>query len=350
MTAVGCSGSPTHPDQTPAIFAIAPSSGPVSGGTPVQISGNNFAAGATVTFGDAAATDIVVNSATSITAKTPARSSTGAVDVTVAVAGKAGTLGGAFTYKEDPVAPVINGIIARGSKPNEPAGFADIAEDITVTASVTDPDTPGDQLQFQWTTDVGTVTGSGTTVTWRAPADAQTPQQVTLSLTVTDGVSSATSTTIISLHNSIKEVGDLSREFLLDFSNSNNSSAFVVRNFSKSPRCEAERDSEFNDTEKNREIYRIEASSIGQATVSVRFATVPCAWRPDHPIGGDACAVIPAAWTSLCLKTNPECVAGSHPHVEGTDYVTAVFEQTQWRLCGSQFQSRDGIARPNFIR
>ena len=60
--------------------------------------------------------------------------------------------------------------------------------------------------------------------------------------------------------------------------------------------------------------------------------------------------MIPAAWTSLCLKTKTECVAGSHPHVEGTDYVTAVFEQTQWRLCGSQFQSRDGIARPNFIR
>ncbi len=347
---VGCGGSPIPPDQTPAVFAIAPSTGPISGGTTVQISGNNFAAGAVVMFGDAAATDIIVNSSTIITAKTPSRSSTGAVDVTVNVAGKVGTLGGGFSYKEDPVAPVIDSIIARGSKPNEPAGFADIDEDITVTATVSDPDTPGDQLQFQWTADVGAFSGSGATVTWRAPADAQTPQEVKLSLTVTDGAASATSSTIISLHNSIKEVGDLAREFLLDFSNSNNPSAFVVRNFSKSPRCEGERDSEFNDTEKNREIYRIESASIGQATVTLRFASVPCTWRPDHPIGGDACAVIPAAWTSLCLKTNPECVAGTHPHVEGTDYVTAVFEQTQWRLCGSQFQSRDGIDRPRFIR
>jgi hypothetical protein len=38
----------------------------MSGGTLVQSSGNNFAAGATVTIGDDSATDVVVNSATSM--------------------------------------------------------------------------------------------------------------------------------------------------------------------------------------------------------------------------------------------------------------------------------------------
>jgi hypothetical protein len=146
-----------------------------------------------------------------------------------------------------------------------------------------------------------------------------------------DGGNTASATTTVSLDNSVKEVGDLAREFLLDFSNSNNAPGFVVWNFSKSPRYERERDSEFDDTVKNRDVYRIESSSIGPAEVSVKFVSVPCVWRPDHPIFGDACAVIPVAWSSLCLKTNPECTAGEHTHSEGLDYVTAVFEQTEWR-------------------
>jgi hypothetical protein len=343
MVAVCCGGSPTHPgDQAPAVFAIAPSSGPMAGGTAVQVSGNNFAAGATVTIGDAPAADVVVNSSTSISAKTPARSSTGPADVTVTVAGKAATLAGGFTYQVDPGPPVIDGITARGSRPNEPAGFADIDEDIVVSATVRDPDTPIDQLQFQWTADVGTFNGSGAAVTWRAPADAPTPRVVTLSLTVADNAGSATSSTIVSLHNSIKEVGDLSREFLIDFSDSSKPAAFVVRNFSKSPRCEAERDAEFSQIEENRRLYRITSSSIGAATVNVQFASRPCAYQPRN---GDACAAVPATWNSVCVTSDPTCV----PLAEGVDFVTAVYEQFEWRLCASYFEGRGATAR-SFIR
>ena len=52
------------------------------GGTAVTITGTNFAAGATVTFGGTAATSVVVVSGTQITATTPAGSA-GAVTVTV---------------------------------------------------------------------------------------------------------------------------------------------------------------------------------------------------------------------------------------------------------------------------
>ena len=52
-----------------------PNNGTAAGGTAVTITGTNFSAGATVTFGATAATNVVVASGTSITATTPARKS-----------------------------------------------------------------------------------------------------------------------------------------------------------------------------------------------------------------------------------------------------------------------------------
>ena len=60
----------------------SPNSGSTAGGTAVTITGTNFAAGATVTFGGTAATNVVVVNGTTITATTPAGSA-GAVTVTV---------------------------------------------------------------------------------------------------------------------------------------------------------------------------------------------------------------------------------------------------------------------------
>lgn len=340
--AVRCGGSPTHPgDQTPVVFSINPSTGPASGGTTVHIIGTNFAPGASVAIGGLPATDVVVESSASIAAKTPARAA-GAADVAVNVGGRIGTLAGAFTYQPgDP--PVIDGIVARGQRPNEPAGFADVGEEIAVTATVRDPDTPIEQLQFQWSADAGTFSGTGASVTWRAPSDVTTPATVTLSLTVSDGSTAASATTKVVVHKSIKEVGDLSREFLLDFSDSNKPAAFVVRNFSKSPRCEAERDDEFDQIDNNRRLYRITSSSIGTPSVTVQFATRPCSFQPRN---GDACATVPATWDSICVTSDSTCTPG---RAEGIDYVTAVYEQSAWRLCASYFEGR-GATLKGFIR
>jgi len=66
----------------PTISSVSPTGGPIAGGTAVTITGTNFAAGATVTFGGVSATGVVVVSATSITATTPAHAA-GAVTVVV---------------------------------------------------------------------------------------------------------------------------------------------------------------------------------------------------------------------------------------------------------------------------
>jgi hypothetical protein len=343
-----CGGSPSGPGgEPPIVSAVTPSDGPLIGGTSIHISGANFGAGAVVTVGGVPASDVVVESSSAITAKT-GPSAPGAADVAVTVSGRTGRLPGAFTYlavSGEP--PVISSIVARGVRPNEPLNFADAGEEITITATVADSDTPSEQLVFQWTADTGTFTDSGATVKWRAPSDGSTPATITISLSVSDNTgNSATSSTTISLHDSVKEIGNLARDFLLDFSDSTKPAAFVVRNFSKSPRCERERDDEFNDVDKNRTYYRIDSSSIGAATVTVQFGGKPCSYVPKD---GDACAVVPATWQSTCLVTNPDCTAGEKPVSSGTDYVTAVYEQSQWKLCASYFDSR-GTARPNFIR
>ena len=101
----------------PGVSSVSPNSGTTAGGTPVTITGTNFAAGATVTFAGAAATNVVVVSGTQITATTPAGSA-GAVTVTVTVNGQAGSLASGFTYVAPPTVTSVSpstGITAGGT-------------------------------------------------------------------------------------------------------------------------------------------------------------------------------------------------------------------------------------------
>ena len=91
----------------PTLSSISPSNGGLAGGTAVTITGTNFATGATVTFGSAAATSVVVVNSTTITATTPAGSA-GAVSVTVTVSGLSGSLASGFTYIAPPTVTNVN--------------------------------------------------------------------------------------------------------------------------------------------------------------------------------------------------------------------------------------------------
>ena len=81
----------------PMVRSVEPNNGSTAGGTAVTIKGMNFAAGATVTFGGTAATNVTVVNSTTITATTPAYA-VGAVTVTVTVSGQSGSLANGFTY------------------------------------------------------------------------------------------------------------------------------------------------------------------------------------------------------------------------------------------------------------
>lgn len=91
----------------PTVTAINPNSGPVAGGTAVAITGTNFAAGATVTFGGTAATGVTVDSSTSISATAPAHTA-GSVDVTVTNPDtQSATLASGFRYEGDTPIPTL---------------------------------------------------------------------------------------------------------------------------------------------------------------------------------------------------------------------------------------------------
>jgi hypothetical protein len=94
----------------PAVTSIAPTSGSMGGGTVVTITGSNFIAGATVSFGGTTAAGVSVITANWITATAPARNSTGLVNIVVTNPDtQAGALNSAFTYTPL-AAPTVLGV------------------------------------------------------------------------------------------------------------------------------------------------------------------------------------------------------------------------------------------------
>ena len=83
----------------PVVSALTPSHGPLAGGTSVVITGTGLSGASSVSFGAVAATSFRVDSATQITAVSPAGSA-GAVDVTVTTPGRTSAAGAAdrFTF------------------------------------------------------------------------------------------------------------------------------------------------------------------------------------------------------------------------------------------------------------
>ncbi len=88
----------------PVVTALATVRGPVAGGTSVVITGTDFTGAEAVKFGKIAATSYTVNSATQITAVTPAATAAGVVDVSVTTPEGTSATGGAaaqFKYQQN---------------------------------------------------------------------------------------------------------------------------------------------------------------------------------------------------------------------------------------------------------
>ncbi len=105
------------------ITSITPTSGPTSGGTAITITGTNLTGATSVTVGGVAATNVVVQSATSVTAVTPAGTA-GAKSVVVTMPGGTASLASAFTYvappwyivlEQEPNAAVVTNVTMRNA-------------------------------------------------------------------------------------------------------------------------------------------------------------------------------------------------------------------------------------------
>ncbi|MEV8422826.1 IPT/TIG domain-containing protein [Streptomyces niveus] len=97
--------------QVPVVTGVAPGSGPTAGGTSVTLTGTGFTGATSVTFAGLPATSFTVNSATQITAVTPAGGA-GAAVVTVTTPGGTSAPDAFFFYAAPPV--LVSGAPAQG--------------------------------------------------------------------------------------------------------------------------------------------------------------------------------------------------------------------------------------------
>ena len=89
----------------PTVAAVRPNNGPTAGGTSVAIAGSGFAAGSKVTFGQASATSVTINSSTSITAASPSEAAPSTVTVTSSSGTSAAVPRDQFAYDSPPSGP-----------------------------------------------------------------------------------------------------------------------------------------------------------------------------------------------------------------------------------------------------
>jgi len=345
----GSDSNPVTPSNTPIVRALSPASGTTFGGTEVTLTGEKFVAGSTVTFGGMPGINIAVENGNTIRATTPSHAS-GPVDVQVTGSTGSAILAQAFTFVAPGgtnTPPVIRSVTAKGRKVNEPASFADLGETIDVTGIVEDAETGLDKLAYQWTATSGTINGAGPVVSWTAPASASTPVDVTITLAVVetykapdasglpvDKENRTTATTTVSLHNSVKEVGDMAYDFLVNFSSQVDVNT-VMRNFAPPGLCigaAAER----TDVVKNQTERKILSSTIGTPGVTISFGG-SC---PFRAVAGDACTSTSVSWTSRVLvHTTPTDYYNWIEETAGKDQITALYSNKRWYLCASDYDA-----------
>jgi hypothetical protein len=211
----------------------------------------------------------------------------------------------------------------------------EVGDSVQLSATVSDPETPVQQLVFEWSANApGTFEGTGAQVRWRPGITLVSPVQVEVRLTVIErysvpvGRSSearenrTTSTVTVHANNSRDELANLALTFLRDFGNSSNSPEFCVRNFTD--RCRGKRE-ELGDIRDDRQKWTI-------ASYEVRVDRVD--------IVGET-AYIYAPCTFVSLPRNP--TTPRPPPSSGICALTAVYEPYRWWLCTSNYcQSYDG--------
>jgi hypothetical protein len=191
-------------------------------------------------------------------------------------------------------------------------------------------------------------------VRWRAPDNSK--QAFTVTLTVIDRYNvvgpagtpvtmenRVEGTTVIYVHDSVSEIRDMAVLFLEDFSKQQLSNDEILRNFIVSGACPKGRSNEMSDVIENKRRYVIKSYFIDpNPPTTVAFATT-CRYRSRW---GDACVYVPSRWTSFDKDDNKETIA------DGTDQVSAMYENNRWYLCDSDFipKGTNGLVYSSFMK
>jgi len=231
------------------------------------------------------------------------------------------------------LAPVIESITSSSER-------VEVDSEITLTANVKDQETSIDQLTFQWKATAGTFSGDGSSVKWRAPKDIKTPADYEISLTVTEtygtpdssgkrpqNVTTATAPSV-RVHDSPKELGDMSVQFLTDFAHSSVPPNTCLRDFTDSCRGKAD---ERGDIEANRVHFDIQSFSLTLRSVTVATN------------GLSANMTVACSFTSKTIACDPgdkACVVGDTGTAKGDCLLTGKYENRRWWLCDSHFAGK----------
>ncbi len=160
VTTPGGSATATYTySTTPTITTLSPLSGTTSGGVTVTITGTNFTGATGVTFGGVNATSFTVNSATQITAVTPARVA-GGVTVDVITPGGTARAADVFTYVAS--APTISAVSPSTGTTSGGTTITITGTNLIGTTSVTVGGTAATSVTVVSATQVTAVTPAGT--------------------------------------------------------------------------------------------------------------------------------------------------------------------------------------------
>jgi hypothetical protein len=266
-----------------------------------------------------------------ITAKTPASTIAGAVDIAVLVSGRSGTLAGAFRYEvATNTTPTIKSIVAQGKRAGQPANFGDYGETLTLRAVVEDAQTNPAALTYQWHADCGgTFTGTGAQVEWKTPATGTNATTCVVDLIVSDGPRVVTGTAPVRLHNSVAEIAAYALEFLTEFADSHlPADERIVRNFSNSCTGKA---AELSDVINNRETRVINSYKYGTPAATVAFGSM-CRSK-----SADACVITSVEWHSTVKATKAAEIA------KGISTISGIYRDSRWWLCDSRFDGTSSL-------
>jgi hypothetical protein len=203
--------------------------------------------------------------------------------------------------------------------------------EVQVTASVSDAETPVGQLTYTWSASPssGTFTGSGATAMWRPPKGQTSPQQYTVTLTVTESYTSAgqarqnvvSRNATVLYHDSPAETTALAAQFLTDYGTYSTTPEYCVRNFSNNCRGKEEERQQIADD--RAEVFIFSAAFKGtpavflNATLTGGSVEGPCEFVDMDRFGPDA---------------------NKKRSVNGTCVLTTVYENGRWYLCESFFR------------
>jgi len=165
------------PATTPTVTSLSPTSGLNTGGTSVGITGTNFTGATAVEFGGVAAASFVVNSATSITAVTPA--GTGVVDVQVF--GPTGV----SPFNDNDLYTFVSPVTVTGLSPSQGVAAGGTSVNITGTFF-----SAGATVLFGSASATGVVVNSSTSITAVSPAGTGI---VNVTVTTSQGTSATNS-------------------------------------------------------------------------------------------------------------------------------------------------------------